>query len=314
MKKIVFAILLLILSATLLIYVFIPGKIVIAESRVVSTTSIGFDTCLHKLDKWKQWWPGASKPTGNDSLFVYDGFTYKLSAVYTDGAAIRTESGNTSAEIRIQVIPYNRDSITAEWRTVFQSGNNPVTRISNNLFARKLKKSMNIIFDSLCHFAGKTENIYGYPIERTTFTEVTLIAYRFKSFIYPTTATIYNAVSQLKQYLISQGATEKYYPMMNIKQADSSHYETMIAISIDRMIPESRDFFISKMVPMKDRFLTTDVSGGPASIKKAHDAIEKYMKDHSLFDPAIPFEILVTDRSKITDTAAWKTKIFYPSM
>jgi hypothetical protein len=65
---------------------------------------------------------------------------------------------------------------------------------------------------------------------------------------------------------------------------------------------------------MKDRFLTTDVSGGPVSIEKAHNAIKKYMSDHSLWGPATPFEILVTDRSKITDTAAWKTKIFYPSM
>lgn len=314
MKKILVAILLLILLSILLIFVLIPGKIVITESRVISTTSIGFDTCLHKLYKWKQWWPGAAKPSDNDSLFAYDGFTYKLSAVYTDGATIRTESGNTSAEMRIQIIPYNRDSITAEWRTVFQSGNNPIARISHYKASGKLKKSMHVIFEALCHFAGQTENIYGYHIERTTFTEVNLIAYRFKSSVYPTTATIYNALSQLKQYLVSQGATEKYYPMMNIKQADSSHYETMIAISIDRMIPESRQFFISKMVPMKDRFLTTDVSGGPASIEKAHNAIKKYMSDHSLFDPAIPFEILVTDRSKITDTAAWKTKIFYPSM
>jgi hypothetical protein len=314
MKKIVFAILLLILSATLLIYVFIPGKIVIAESRVVNTTSIGFDTCLHNLEKWKQWWPGASKPTGNDSLFADDGFTYKLSAVYTDGAAIQIESGKFIAESRIQTTFKDRDSVFAEWRAILQNGYNPLMRISNYLAAKKLKKNMKIIFDSLYQFSNKTENIYGYPIERTTFTEVTLIAYRFKSEVYPTTATIYEAVNQLKQYLISRGAVEKYYPMMNIKLVDSSHYEIMIAISIDRKIPESGEYFLSQMVPMKDRFLTTDVSGGPASIKKAHDAIEKYMKDHSLFDPAIPFEILVTDRSKETDTATWKTKIFYPSM
>jgi len=67
-------------------------------------------------------------------------------------------------------------------------------------------------------------------------------------------------------------------------------------------------------VPMKDRFLTTEVTGGPASIEKARRAIEKYMVDHTLPAPARPFEILVTDRSKVADTAAWKTKIFYPSM
>lgn len=298
----------------LLIFIFIPGKSVIAASRVVNTTSIGFDTCLHKLEKWKQWWPGTYGSAGKDSLFVYDGYTYKLSVVYTDGATIQIESENTSAEVRIKIIPYNRDSISAEWRMVIQSGNNPITRISRHKAAGKLKKSMNVIFDALCHFAGKTENIYGYHIERTTFTEVNLIANRFKSDIYPATATIYNAINRLRQYLISQGAGEKYYPMMNTRSVDSSHFETMIAISIDRVIPESGGFFISKMVPMKDRFLKTEVTGGPTSIEKAHQAIKKYMSDRSLFDPAIPFEILVTDRSKVTDTAAWKTIIFYPSM
>jgi hypothetical protein len=68
------------------------------------------------------------------------------------------------------------------------------------------------------------------------------------------------------------------------------------------------------MVPMKDRFLKTGVTGGPLTIKKAHEAIDEYMKDHILSQPAIPFEILVTDRSKETDTSKWKTTIFYPSM
>jgi hypothetical protein len=102
--------------------------------------------------------------------------------------------------------------------------------------------------------------------------------------------------------------------MMNTKQIDSLKFETMIAISIDRKIPESREYFLSQMVPMKDRFLATEVTGGPANIEKARRAIEKYMIDHTLPAPARPFDILITDRSKVADTAAWKTKIFYPSM
>jgi hypothetical protein len=296
------------------IFIFIPGKMVIAESKVVNVTGIGFDTCLHNLEKWKQWWPGASSLNGKDSIFIYDGYSCKLSAVFTDGASIQIKSKNTFAEVRIKTVSINRDSISAEWRTVIQPGNNPVKRFSHYLFARKLKKSMKIVFDSLYHFASQTQNIYNYPIERTTFTEVNLIAYRFKSAAYPTTANIYSAVSQLRQYLISKGGSEKYYPMMNTRQVDNSNYETMIAISIDRTIPENGVFFISRMVPMKDRFLKTEVTGGPASIEKGHIAIEKYMSDHSLWGPATPFEILMTDRSIVTDTAAWKTRIFYPSM
>ncbi len=88
----------------------------------------------------------------------------------------------------------------------------------------------------------------------------------------------------------------------------------MLAISIDTIIPVKAKYFITRMVPMKDRFLITEVAGGPSGIAKAKDAVEKYMRDHSLSSPASPFEVLVTDRSKEMDSAKWVTKIIYPSM
>jgi len=310
MKKIVLILIVLILMAVACLYVFIPGKIVITESRVVATTASGVDTCLHNVKKWKNWWPGKSLPSGEDSVYRYDGYSYTLSNTFTGGGVILIGSNSFSLSSTLHAITKNRDSVIIEWNAVLQTGNNPFTKLS----AVGLRKSIGTVFESLCNFAGKTENIYGFPIERTTFTEVTLIAYRFKSSNYPATYIIYDAVNKLRQYIKSRGAAETYYPMINTKRFDSTQYETMVAISIDRMIPASGDFFISQMVPMKDRFLETEVTGGPASIEKAHNAIEKYMSDYSLSAPARPFEILVTDRNKETDTAKWRTKIFYPSM
>jgi len=143
---------------------------------------------------------------------------------------------------------------------------------------------------------------------------VILLAYRFNTTGRPSVGEVYDVVDKLRNYIKSNGAAEKYYPMMNTRQSDSSQYETMVAISIDKIIPASKDFFISRMVPMKDRFLETDIIGGPWKIQGAHGAIEKYMDDHSLSSPARPFEIMVTDRSKETDTSKWITKLFYPSM
>jgi hypothetical protein len=65
---------------------------------------------------------------------------------------------------------------------------------------------------------------------------------------------------------------------------------------------------------MKDRFLKTEVTGGPFAINSGHIAIGNYMNDRFLSAPAIPFEILVTDRRQEPDTAKWKTTIFHPSM
>ncbi len=314
MKKILLAIVSVILMLTILTFIFIPAKLTVAILRPVNTTYTGFDTCLHNLKKWEQWWPDESGKNSHDSLFVYKGISYKLSAPLSDGAFVQIRLGAKTFKSQIKTVTTVRDSVMAEWRLVLQSGNNPLTRLSHYFFAKKIKKSMTVVFDSLCQFAGKTENIYTYPIKRTTFTEVNLIAYRFKSNGYPTTENIYDAINKLRQYLKSHGATEKYYPMMNNQKTDSSHFENMIAISIDKLIPENGEFFISKMVPMEDRFLRTELTGGPFSIDKAHKAIEKYMLDHALPAPAIPFEILVTERNKVTDTVSWKTIIFYPTM
>jgi hypothetical protein len=314
MKKILLAFLVLLILFAILVFFFIPANIIITESRDIQTTSGGFDSCLHKPGKWKQWWPDQSVTMQADSSFSYKGFTFRLSAPYNDGGTIRIGSGTFSLETRIQSISNGRDSITVNWGVSLPTGNNPFTRFSRYLDAGKLRKSMQVVFDSLCHFAGNNVNTYGFPIERTTFTEVMLIASRFKSTHYPSTELLYNTITQLRQYASSQGATEKYYPMMNTRQVDSTNWETMVAISIDKNIPVSREFFIKQMVQMKDRFLATDVIGGRTTIEKAHMAVEKYMADHSLSGPAIPFEILITDRSKESDSSKWKTRIFYPSM
>jgi hypothetical protein len=314
MKKILLAFLVLLVLFTTLVFFFIPANIIITESRVIQTTSGGFDSCLHKPGKWKQWWPDQSTTIQADSSFSYKGFTFKLSAPYNDGGAIEIGSSTFLLETRMQSISNGRDSITVNWGVSLPAGNNPFTRFSRYLDAGKLRKSMQVVFDSLCHFAGNNANIYGFGVERTTFTEVMLIASRFKSAHYPSTELLYNNISQLRQYASSQGAIEKYYPMMNTRQVDSTNWETMVAISIDKNIPVSGEFFIKQMIPMKDRFLATDVTGGWTSIEKAHAAVEKYMADHSLSAPAIPFEILITDRSKEADSSKWKTRIFYPSM
>src|ERR1700741_5022787 len=101
MKKILVAFLLLIVLALTAIYAFIPGSIVIGGTRIIAATSGGFDTCLHNREKWKHWWPGQPFPPHSDSLFVYNGHTYKLSTAFSDGGIVREEAGNLSHDIRI---------------------------------------------------------------------------------------------------------------------------------------------------------------------------------------------------------------------
>ena len=311
MKKILLVVFMLLILCLAAIYMFIPAKINISSTSLVSCIPKNVATSLNDPYKWRQWWP--EKGRSGDSFF-YKGYSYKVTNRFTDGVEIELGTDNGEMTSRIVVIPYGKDSAGVEWRTSLDAGANPFRRITQHSKATRLKNDMEKILNSVLKFASKTEKIYGFHIERTTFTDTILAAIRFSTRSYPTTEIVYKAIDKLKEKLKKEGAEETDFPMLNIMQTDSSQFETMIAISIDKLIKNNADIFISRMVPMKNRFLKTEVTGGPSTVKIAHIAIENYMNDRFLSAPAIPFEILVTDRREESDTTKWKTIIFHPSM
>ena len=311
MKKLLLIVFILLILCLAAIYIFIPATINVSSASSVSCIPKNIAMSLNEPDKWRQWWPGSAK--SGDS-FSYKNVGYKLTNPFTNGAAIALKAGGEEINSQIIVIPLGKDSAGVEWKTSLEAGFSPFRRMTQYVKAKEIKSGTQVILSSLLNFASKTQNIYGFPIERTTFTDTILAATRFSSDRYPSTQTIYKAIDKLKEKIKRDGAEEKDFPMLNVLQTDSSHFETMIAICTDKLIKNEADIFTSQMVPMKDRFLKTEVMGGPLAIKSAHMAIKTYMSDRYLSAPAIPFEILVTDRRSEPDTSKWKTTIFYPSM
>ena len=58
--------------------------------------------------------------------------------------------------------------------------------------------------------------------------------------------------------------------------------------------------------------LEAKVVGGPATIEKGEIAMKNFAKDYGKVSPAIPFQLLVTDRNKEQDTSKWITYLKYP--
>ena len=58
--------------------------------------------------------------------------------------------------------------------------------------------------------------------------------------------------------------------------------------------------------------LEGEISGGFASIRKAFNEYENFIKDYAKTSPAIPYELIITDRTKERDTAKWITRLCYP--
>jgi hypothetical protein len=314
MNKLLLFFLSLFILALVLVYIFIPGKIRISTISLIRCTPKALAPFLNNDKGWKYWWPQPDSTDNTVSSASYKNYSYKLITPFTDGAEVEVSTKKDHFNTRIILIPLGIDSVRVEWQAVLVSGINPISRIVQYSKAVHLKNNTNDLLENLHEFADKTENIYGFHIERTTFTDTILVATKFFTDSLPTNEIIYRAVKQLKEKIKDEGASEKDFPMLNIREKDGNHYEAMIAICVDKEIEKEGNIFFSRMVPMKDRFLETEVTGGPLTIKNAHQAIENYMNDHFLSAPAIPFEILVTDRSKETDTSKWRTKIFYPSM
>jgi len=302
----------LIILCLVAIYSLIPASITISNTAHANTIQKNIAVCLRDYNVWKKWWPGTDSVETDH--FSYQDYTYKLELPLTDGADIQLDKGGKNFRSRIFVIPHGKDSSWVEWQTAVTSGYNPFQRVACWLQARTIKDNVQPVLDRLVNFASNTANLYGYPIVRTTFTDTILAATKFSTNTYPTTDLIYNAIDQLKTRIRDAGAEEKDFPMLNVQQTDSNRFQTMIAICVNKEIPNGGNVFVSRMVPMKDRFLRTEVTGGPASITNAHDAVRTYMEDRFLSAPAIPFEILVTDRRAQADTSKWKTIIFHPSM
>jgi hypothetical protein len=313
MKKILLIVLILFILFFSAVYIFIPGELRVSNVSSAACIPRNISDCLKNPAMMNRWWPEqSSKKT--DSSFIYKHYAYKLTEPYTDGAAIQISKGDREFKTKIIAISLGRDSCAVKWESSFMSSLNPFKRVGEYFEAVNIKNNMQNVLNTMLTFAGKTQNIYGFPIERTTFTDTILFATRFFTGTYPSVETIYRHINELKNRIKAAGAIEKDFPMLNVNQKDSTGYETMIAICVNKQIQNDKNFFFSRMVPMKDRFLKTTATGGNLTIQQAHEAIQNYMRDRFLSQPAIPFEILVTDRNTETDTAKWKTIIFYPSM
>ncbi|HEY2722762.1 MAG TPA: hypothetical protein VGI82_13600 [Chitinophagaceae bacterium] len=313
MKKFLLILLVLLILFLSFAYIFIPNEVKISSVSLSSSIPKNIIDCLHDSSVIRRWWPAKLPQSLTDSI-NYGNYNYSLKENFMDGAVLQLESEDENFLIKVRVVAKGKDSSAAEIGTSFNVGSNPFKRIGRYYKAFNLKNDLRRILVSLLDFARATENIYGFHIERTTFTDTILYATKFSSKTNPSTQMIYDHINELKNKIRDSGAIEKDYPMLNVKQKDSSDYEIMIAICVNREIGRYKNYFPSRMVNMKDRFLKTIVLGGLSMVESAHQAIDRYMDDRSLSQPGIPFDILVTDRSKEVDTTKWRTIIFYPSM
>lgn len=305
MKKLIIGV---ILSATLLIlslYIFIPGKVKINESVIVNVPLPAMSRLLSGSANWAKWWPGDPALGFNKNKFAIRAYT-------PTAFVIVISMPNDSLKTQLLLSFITDDSILINWQTDARvTSSNPILRYAIYRKSKRIQDDINKILQSLKTFAENTENMYGIRINKTSVTDAILISTR-RSFDHkPEVHEIDSMIRNLKGYIAQNSAVEKNLPMLNIMKIDNAHFEVMTAISVDRELPATKEF-LPKFMLRGGNILEVEVKGGPHTIERSFNELENYRSDYKYMSPAIPFQLLVTDRAKENDTAKWVTKLYYP--
>ncbi|MGY4536727.1 hypothetical protein ACVW0P_001141 [Mucilaginibacter sp. UYNi724] len=310
MKKpfvILFAILLL---AFISVYFIIPQKIKTTNVVEMDATDVNVSKFLVNKRPWAKWWPGQHN-VADSSLYNFNGTDYLLQRnTNSDMQALIKFDG---MEVNSQLIyaTIGEGSCRVTWFTEMQSSLNPFERVSQFVKTKSLTKDLNTILSGFKKFMQTDTNIYGMKVRVSPIKNPIVLASSTNTHDYPSPKTIYSLVAALKQQISLQHATAVDSPMLNVHPGETDGYQIMVAIPINKNIMPGKNMKINMLVK-NGNALEADVTGGKNTIINAFTQLKNYQKAHRLISPAMPFEVLVTNRLAQPDTAKWTTKIFWP--
>lgn len=294
------------------LYFFIPSQMQLGTSIGIKVSAKGFSRTFPDDKMWKQWWPGKVKEINANTLYEFNNRVYTIAEKNPSSLLVNINITNTLRS-ELLFIPENPDSIVLSWVSKLYLPNNPVTRVQLYFKSLQLKKDLETIAHRIKSFYEKDENIYGLKIIKDHVRDSTLISTSASSKGFPTIEHIYALIEKLQMFALQKGAKQTGLPMLNIHTSDSINFVTRVALPVNKKLKDEGDVVYRWMLG-GGNILVTEVIGGPFNITKAFKELENYVIDNRRVSPAIPFQSLVTDRRKETDTSKWITRIYWPVM
>ena len=297
------------------LYFIIPNTIIVVGRDGVAVNAKAFSRTFLNEANWKQWWPGTVLTKGNKHFgrYEYNGFIYsivekKLSSVVF---SIRNEKDSFTSELVF--LPMRTDSVSLAWQGRFITSPQPINRLQQYFETRRIDKDITTILEKIRVFYSDETNVYGLKIIKDHVLDSTLISIFTTTKEQPTVELIYKLIDQLKAFAQAKGAHQTGLPMLNVTTIDSITYLTKVALPIDKKLKDEGKIVYRWMLG-GGNILVAEVKGGPHTIKRGFEIVEKYTEDHNRLAPAIPFQSMVTDRRLEPDTGKWVTRIYWPVM
>ena len=307
MKKIVIG--LVVLAALLLgaFYLFVPQQLSISLVTAVRANHHATYRALVNEKDWHRWWPG----TLQENKFELNQVNYREGRQqYTSQEILQQFPGEPALQSQITLAAVDIDSTQIGWEVQVDRSLNPIRHWKNYRLALRLQKNMDQILSVFGTFVEKKTNLYGMEIAETKVKDTILMATKGMSEGWPTVSFTYSLIQRVRQYIAQKGAKETNLPMMHVLDLGNNRYETMVGIPVDTLLRENKTIYLKRMV--KGNILTGEVTGGPAKIEAALKQMAQYIRDYQKTPPAIPFQLLVTDRLKQPDSTQWVTQLYYP--
>ena len=309
MKKALVYVLVLIIALIAAIYIFIPNKLNIAREVVLKANSFGAYRGLADENSWSKWWPKTGST--NSSLPEYDGYQFEVRNKLFKTLEVGLKGKDKEYSSGILFIPITRDSSAIRWEVPVETGNNPIHKLKLYFEARDIANTISALLKSMTPYLEKEENIYHLSVKQSMVVDTAFVSNKAVFNHFPTAEEVYAMIQKLHDHISKQNAKENGYPMLNIDSSGANkEYEVMVAIATDRILPETADVKVKRMI--QGNILVAEVTGGPSTIKDGLSQLNEYVRDHQKTPAAIPFQLLVTDRLKEKDTTKWVTELRYP--
>jgi hypothetical protein len=311
MKKWSIILVALIAIAVTGVYVFIPSNLVVSSVTPMYTNYVSAAEYVSNEDHWAKWWPGKIEKLGNKTIGTYKDATYQIIGKSYNNTQIALVYNKEITVINLAIAGFNRDSVKVICQYNDTASLNPFTRISRYNRAVYIKQNIKDVMQKLQQFLEKTSNIYGYNIISTMVKDTALMSTKTYINHAPSTADIYSLVNDLRNHIKQQGGTIVNAPMLNVTKETETSYKVMVAIPVNHTLAETNTIQLKRMVI--GRILESDsIKGGPATVAHSFKMFEKYFADFKHSSPAIPYQQLITDREKESDTTKWVTRFYYP--
>lgn len=303
MKKWIAVIIILLVFATALVYIIIPGTLKASAVTYMNANPKAVSSLFTQEADWKNWWPG-------DKNLRYNGKTFLITRPMYNAAEVSVMEGDNLVISMLSLIPIGVDSTAFEWKFELETGNFPFERIKQYRKAIEVKNDLKEILAGMKDHYEDEKNLYGFTVIQTRVTDSVLISTKGIFNHYPDEREINILIEKLRDYINLHGANEQNHPMLNVMDLGNA-YEAKVAIAVDKLLPETKEFS-PKAVLKGGNILEAEIRGGPYTIRKAFEDFERYKTDHERVNPAMPYQLMITDRVKETDTTKWITKLYYP--